>query len=165
MSIIVEDGTGLATAETYISVADADTYFSNRGVTDWASLSTAVKEQSLRKSTDDMIGRYRNRWQGVRLSETQALDWPRQGVVVDSWSVPSDEVPTEVARACAQLALKANTEVLSPDLEQGKIKEKVDVIEVEYDQYSPQKKRFTAVDNMLAPFLKPGGGVNVELLR
>jgi hypothetical protein len=51
VSLIVEDGTGLATAESYISVADADTRQAALGITNWATLSTAEKEQALRRST------------------------------------------------------------------------------------------------------------------
>lgn len=35
MALIVEDGTGLSTAESFISVADAVTYHTNRGNTSW----------------------------------------------------------------------------------------------------------------------------------
>jgi len=166
MSLIVESGTGSATAESYISIADADTYFANRGNTDWDALdNTDDKEPALRKATDYMIQRYRNRWQGVRYTETQALCWPRAGVVRDSWQVDTDEIPTEVKRACAELALKSTSETLSPDLEQAVLSEKVDVISVEYDKHSPQEKRFKAIEAMLLPFLKSGGGASIGLIR
>lgn len=167
MSIIVEDGTGLSTAETYISVADAVTYFDARGNTDWDAIaSDALREAALRKATDYMVSTYRRRWQGVRLDEDQALDWPRVGVVVDSWSVDSDEVPTEVARACAELALRASSADLQADLTQGVIQEGVGPLSVTYDKSSPQAKRFKAVDAMLAPFLSGvGGGASMGLIR
>lgn len=40
--LIVEDGTGLATANSYVSIEDADTYFSNRGETLWTEPSATV---------------------------------------------------------------------------------------------------------------------------
>ncbi|MCK5605392.1 hypothetical protein KAR91_26105 [Candidatus Pacearchaeota archaeon] len=166
MSLIVEDGTGLSTAESYISVADASTYFTARGVTTWDSIaSDALREAALRNATEYMVNEYRKRWQGVRVFQVQALDWPRQGVVVDSWSIPSDEVPETVARACAELALKASADDLQADLTQGVIMEKVDVIEVEYDKNSPQDVRYKQVDAMLAPFLDGIGGASVGLIR
>jgi hypothetical protein len=172
MTIIVEDGTGLSTAETYISVADADTYFSNRANTTWSALTTANKEASLRKAADYLLQVYRLRWKGTRVNSTQALDWPRSYVARDDYTYsgingyttiggnyyyPSDEVPTEVARACAELAVKASADELSPDLGRRTIREKVDVIEVEYDPNSPQSTIYRAIDNMLAPFLNGGG--------
>ena len=167
MAIIVEDGTGLATAESYISVADASTYFTARGNTTWAALATdALREAALRKATEYMIGAYRYRWQGGRVYPTvQALDWPRLGVVVDGAFVDNDSVPTIIARACAELALKASSAELQPDLTQGVLREKVGVIEVEYDRNSPQPTRYAAIDAMLAPFLKSGGGASMGLIR
>lgn len=166
MSIIVEDGTGLSTAESYISVADATTYFSARGDTTWAAISTdALREAYLRKATEYMTQVYRSRWEGVRYTETQALDWPREGVVRDSWQVDTDEVPVEVQRACAELALKASAAELYADLTRGVVREKVGPIEVEYDKASPERVRYSAIDAMLQPYLKSGGGVSVGLVR
>jgi len=166
MSIVVEDGTGLATAESYISVADASTYFTARGNTTWDAIATdALREAYLRQATEYMISTYRRRWQGVRLDEDQALDWPRDGVVVDSWEVDNDSVPTIIERACAELALKASSAELQPDLTQGVLSEQVGVIKVEYDRNSPQATRYKTIDAMLAPFLKSGGGASVGLVR
>jgi hypothetical protein len=76
MALVVEDGTARADAESYCSVAAADTYHANRGNTVWAALTQTVKEQCLRKATDYMVV-YRNAWDGYRKTTTQALDWPR----------------------------------------------------------------------------------------
>ena len=48
--MVVEDGTGLSNADSFVSVAYADTYFSTRGVSAWASLTN--KEALLIKATD-----------------------------------------------------------------------------------------------------------------
>lgn len=166
MAIVVETGTGSATAESYISVADASAYFTARGVTAWAALATdALREAALRKATEYMTAVYRSRWQGARFTETQALDWPRAGVVRDSWQVGTDEVPVEVQRATAELALRAAAGDLSPDLKQAKTSVTVGPIRTDYDRSSPQAKRYRAIDAMLAPFLKAGGGISVGLVR
>lgn len=110
MSLIVEDGSNVAGAESLASVAYTDTYHSNRGNTAWAVLATAAKEQALRKATDYMTQAYRTRWAGYRTHSTQSLDWPRSlveikdvnyiGTYVDQYSVPD-----EVKKACCELAL------------------------------------------------------------
>jgi hypothetical protein len=165
MAIIVEDGTGRADAETYISVTAADTYHSQRGNTAWASLAIEAKEAALRKAADYMTAAYGPRWAGERVSASQALDWPRFDVVARGFSIASNIVPAEVERACAELALRASTADLSPDIGQRAVREKVDVIEVEYDRYSPQFTQFRAVDNMLAPFLSDLGGAVRRVVR
>jgi hypothetical protein len=71
--------------------------------------------------------------------------------------VDFDIVPTTVKNACAELALKSYTTILMQDLTQGVIREKVDVIEVEYDKYSPQQTRYAQIDAMLSVFFKQQG--------
>ena len=159
MSLIVEDGSVVTGAESYISVADATTYNTARGNAAWAALTTdALREAALRKATDFMRQVYRSRWQGYKVNEDQALDWPRYDVEVEGYAVDSDIVPTEVKNACAELALKASAAELNPDLTQGVAREKVGQIEVEYDKASPQFTRYRAIDALLSPYLKAGGG-------
>lgn len=159
MALEVEDGTGKSTAESYISVAEASTYHTARGNTAWAALTTdALREAALRKATDYMRQAYRSRWQGYKVNEDQALDWPRYDVEVEGYAVDSDIVPTEIKNACAELALKASSADLNPDLTQGVLSEQVGSISVTYDKGSPQFVRYRAIDAIIAPYLKAGGG-------
>ena len=159
MTLIVEDGSGKSDSESYISVADASSYHTARGNTAWAALATdALREAALRRATDYMRQAYRSRWQGYKVNEDQALDWPRYNVVVEGYAVDSDIVPTEIKNACAELALRASAADLNPDLTQGVAREKVGQIEVEYDKASPQFTRYKAIDAILSPYLKAGGG-------
>jgi hypothetical protein len=92
------------------------------------------------------------------VNEDQALDWPRYNVEVEGYAVDSDIVPTEIKNACAELALKASSADLNPDLTQGVISEQVGSISVTYDKGSPQFTRYRAIDAIIAPYLKAGGG-------
>ena len=163
MSLIVEDGTGKSDAESYISVADADTYHSKRGNTAWAALATETKEVLLRKAADYMVQVYRTQWAGARKFDNQGLDWPRYDV--PKFDSPSGYgsypayyldtiVPGEVKVACAELAYKANIEDLAPDIERLTKREKVGTLEVEYDNnQGVPYKRYRSVDNVLRPML------------
>lgn len=168
MALIVETGAGLPDAESYISVAYANTYHANRGNTNWADISTAEAEQALRRATDYLVQVYRTKWDGVRYSSTQSLDWPRSFVenkdqsfgnlypIIGYFYYPSDFIPQELKNACAEMAFKAASGELAPDLDRTIIKEKIDVLEVEYDKNALQYKRYRAIDNILAPFLVRG---------
>jgi len=160
MTLIVEDGTGLATAESYISVADADARHTAFGNSDWTG-ATSVKEAALRRATAHMEQAYRERWKGTRLRPDQGLSWPRYGVVVDTWYVETTIVPAEVASACADLALKALAGDLNADLTRTVIREKVGPIETEYAPNAPEATRYRAIDMALAPYLKAGGSVSL----
>ena len=166
MSIIVEDGTGKATAESYISVADASTYFTARGVTAWGALATdALREAALRKATDYMTQIFRTRWQGWRTIPTvQALCWPRSGVTIERVYVDNQSVPTIIKYACAELALKASAADLAPDLTPYKTSVTIGPIKTDYDRNSLPWTRYRAIDNMLLPYLKPGGAM-IGLVR
>ncbi len=163
MALVVEDGTGLATAESYISVADADTRHSNLGNTAWTG-TTAVKEAALRKATEYIEQRYRLRWKGVRVISTQALSWPRTAAMVDGYESGYNSVPTEIANACADLALKSLSETLNADQTRAVIREKVGPLETEYSEFSPQANRYPAIDGMLAAYLK-GSPAQAMLVR
>ena len=164
MALTVETGAIVAGAESYISVSDANTYHNLRRNIDWLDMNDAEKESALRKATDYMIQRYSTSWKGGRVSSAQVLDWPRLGATVYGFALDSDIVPDSVKYACAELALKSYSEALNPDKSQGVVREKVDVIEIEYDKSSPQNKRFAAIDSMLSPYLKYSGS-SAMLLR
>jgi hypothetical protein len=164
MALVVETGEGLATAESYISVADADARHAAFGNTAWTGLD-AVKEAALRRATAYMEQAYRQRWVGNRYSDDQALSWPRVVYqLVDSWTINSDEVPADVANACADLALRSLSEDLNADQSRAVVRKKIGPLETEYDRASPQAKRFRAIDMMLAPYLK-GSSAMATLVR
>jgi hypothetical protein len=173
VALVVEDGTGLANAESYASVAEADAYHADRGNAAWAALATAVKEQALRKATEYMSQAYRIRWAGFRVKATQALDWPRAWVpLIDTpspygpWAnyVPNNVVPVEAKRACMEYALVASAGAITTALARATLREKIGDIEVEYDPTSPEYTRYRALDMLLAPFLT-GSSISVGLVR
>jgi len=174
MALTVEDGTVVAGAESYITVAAADTYFSNRGNAAWAALTTAQKEEALRRATDYMIQAYRSRWKGFRKDGTQALDWPRSFVYLEPfvhgivgtypYLVADTIVPTEVKNVCAELAVKASAAALAPDLERAVQSETIGPISVTYDGASPEYTRYRAADMLLRPYLT-GSGSSAQLVR
>src|SRR5687767_15226190 len=107
MAIIVEDGTGLSTAESYITVAYADTYHTDRGQTTWTG-TDAAKEAALRRALAYLDGRYGPRFNGLRkLGRDQALMWPRVGASdSEGWLIDDTVIPAELKRAQAEAALR-----------------------------------------------------------
>ncbi len=170
MSLVVEDGTARTDAESFCSVAAATAYHAARGNAAWAALaSDTVREQMLRRATDYMEQVYRARWDGVRKTVTQMLSWPRYNVPIKDAVItqyyPNDAIPTQVVNACAELALKAITGSLAPDVNPQKKRVKVDVIETEYFESATGYTRYRAIDNMLEPFLDGSSGMNMKVAR
>ena len=101
MSIIVEDGTGLATATSYVTRADLIAYAAARGVT---IADTAASDILMIKAVDYMET-YESRYVGSRASATQALAWPRTGAVIRGFAVEGDDIPYLVQQAQMEIAM------------------------------------------------------------
>lgn len=177
MALIVENGSIVVGAESYISVADATAYHQLRGTTLWSNLTTTEMEQALRRATDFMLQKYRTCWKGSRNIVGQPLDWPRVGVVIEDGElsgfsqyglnqVSSTVVPMEVKNACAELALRASINTLSEDQSVRILQETIGPITTKYDQYASTSVNYVQIENMLRPFLtaRAGGGM-VKLSR
>lgn len=165
MTLIVETGTGASNSEAYCSVDTATNYHAIRGNSTWALLTQAQMEEALRRATDFIEQRYAMSWQGWRVSSSQALAWPRSGVVYDGVSVSSSIIPQSLINATAELALRAAAGELEEDLTRGVLREKVGALEVEYDAKSPERKRYVAVENMLKPLFLNQSNMYVGLTR
>jgi hypothetical protein len=131
MSLIIEDGSIVANAASYVSEADATAYAAARGVTlpaDEASL------QILLIKSMDWLESMRDSYQGTKVSGTQSLQWPREGVVIDSFTAESDAIPKELIAAQSQVVMDIYSG-LDPDVNDTGVKilrRKVDVIETTF---------------------------------
>ena len=109
MAFIVEDGTGLANATSYVSVADADTHFTDRGNTVWTGATVTVKEVALVKATDYVEKRFGPKFRGFRESKQQSLEWPRLNAFDNDDFLYSDvdRIPRNLKRGIIEYALLA----------------------------------------------------------
>jgi hypothetical protein len=115
VTLVAEDGSGDPTANSYIDVAFADTYHSNRGNEYWMALSLNNKKACLIRATDYIDKRFGDRFRGFRMQKDQALAWPRLSAFDDD-DFTLDDVPTGLQKATAEYGLRAAIyNVLAPD--------------------------------------------------
>ena len=152
MPLVVEDGTGRADAESYLTVAEFKGYCDGRGMS-YAGNSDAVIEQKLRIAAGyiDTVERYK----GSRLRSAQSLEFPRDGLT-DWGGLEVTGVPGRVKQACAELAFKAFTENLYVDLDRGgKVaSQSVGPISVSYAADAPAGKSFMSAMKLLEPYFR-----------
>lgn len=166
MSLIVEDGTGLLTAESYVSVAAADTYHAALGLnhTTWASASTPNKEAALRKATQYIDATYS--FKGQKVVWNQALSWPRyEASWLWEWQWSSPNLTRRLSGACCELALRALTEDLFTDVDDRAItQETVGPVSTSYAAPTRSgQKKYGISDRLLAPLTAGGlGTLRVE---
>lgn len=111
MAVTVENGTGVANADSYISVADATAYFGTRLYsTAWSEASAEDKEVALiqaARTLDNYVS-----WFGLKSDPDQTMQWPRIGIYelqnvngVETDVELIDTVPTVVIQAQCELAI------------------------------------------------------------
>lgn len=152
MALIVEDGTGLADAESYVSVAVFKTYCLGRGM-DITGMTDAIIEQKLRLAADYVDGRWE--FKGTRLLSTQALEFPRDSLVDRSGHTITG-VPKRLKDAVCDLAQAAYAEGdLFSNLDRGGrvVSETVGPISTTYAADAPATKVFDAAESKLRPYM------------
>jgi hypothetical protein len=154
--------------DTYITLTEANTYWSNRNNSVWAAASDPAKEAALREATQYVDSAYT--FIGEQIL-TNVLAWPRYNAYVTTGNLKdvfydANTIPPQVKNACAELALSALGGRLIAVKDRGGMvkREKVDVIEIEYSDQAPAGKTYTFVA-MLLKGLTVGSSTQKKLVR
>lgn len=154
MALTVEDGTGVAGADSYSSTDDFATWVAGvdaEAASAWADLSLDAQEALLRAASAWLDSRYL--WPGAPVSTEQGLGLPRDGDLVDAQGrvFASPTVPPA--------ALEALRRALVAELVDGGVLLSVDASGVESERaeghwirYGPgsAERSFVAIDRLLA---------------
>lgn len=118
MAFLVEDGSGVADANAYISVAYGDTHHGDRGNTAWNDFTDPDKQAGIIRASEYIDKRFGKRFVGLRKTKGQGLEWPRiDAFDLDGYLLSGvDDLPRNLEKACAEYALRALIcGVLAPD--------------------------------------------------
>ncbi|MCE6993058.1 DnaT-like ssDNA-binding protein [Dyadobacter sp. CY323] len=158
MPFVPATGSNSDTANSYCDVAYADAYHTLRGNTLWTG-TEPQKQAALIKATDYIEQVYSQRFIGIYSGV--GLAWPRSNLS----QYASDVIPDNLKKATCELALEALAGDLNPATggSQNVIREKVDVIEIEYDKAITSKSR-PAVTGYLSSLIS-GSALNRPVVR
>ena len=97
LTLVVEDGTGLSTANVYDDEADTETYLTDEeGLTAFAALATTeLKKRCLLRMTRLVERLVTDRVNGVPLQSDQTMLFPRYGAFSTRINFESDERPLD----------------------------------------------------------------------
>ena len=155
-ALIVETGSQSATANSYITVDNYKTYRDDRyGVGN--------------NPSNDQITQYIHRamsyfetlnFIGVKASEEQALQFPRNGLHIDGYGKDTTEIPVEVLEALYELTY-AYESSNAPDapVERETLVESVGGVSVTYKNSSAHRTLTPAVTNILRKLVKPATSI------
>jgi hypothetical protein len=136
-NFLVEDGSGLGNATSYVSVAEADDILAVNihADADWVNIDDEIKEKLLSWASQYIDTKAR--WRGEKTVETSALRWPRKGVRDrDNIELADDVVPRQLKIAVSALATwLVDRDPSVVEAGQGGISRiKADVIEIEFTE-------------------------------
>ncbi len=159
IAIVVEDGTKVADANSYVSVEEARTFAANRGVV-LSNDDDAVAVLIIK--ANDYLEAQRCRYQGERTNRDQALQWPRLGVVVNGEELAGNVIPPELKAAQNHLVIVAHTGLsLLPNVtaQDYVIEETVGPITTKYANpiQAGMTPTFSAVEALLGPLFATCG--------
>ena len=162
MALVIEDGSLVAGADSFVTVAEVRAFAEARASDSNLPAADADVEPLVRQA-GDYIEALRDDFQGAKITKDQSLQFPRYNVFVDGFEYDADEIPPVLKSAQCQLAIDASGGVdLQPTGDGQPIKkEKVDVLETEYFTGSgaPQPV-LTRARALLRPLLKNGGSLS-----
>lgn len=122
MALIVEDGTIVSGADSYVTRADAIAYAAGRGVT----LADTDATDVILRSAAAYLDSFADQFVGVLVERDQPMQWPRTGVVIEGWSWGYTEIPRQVVSAQLAVALEvaAGIDPYNPAPQSGQVIEK-----------------------------------------
>lgn len=169
MALVIEDGSGVAGANSYATVAEARAYAEARGLSlPAAPAGDAAVEKALVLACDKLET---YRFKGDKTDEANALAWPRANVYIGAAvaALAEDAIPDKLKQAQCQFAVEsaAGTDLQPTGTGREVIRTKVDVLEKEYaptgsGTVTPQ---FNKAEALLAPLLASGGAFGLTVVR
>jgi hypothetical protein len=173
---------GSATANSYVTLADANTALEARlNDSTWTGATDDTKNRALVEAAAEL---QTQTWKGSRTDSTQALAWPREDVEnpdapydadLDDSGYPeydADAIPDRIVQAQVELAFQfvkaGTTDLAMPATTEGIRRKRIDVLETEYEPGGVTTRglnRFPRVYRLIAPLLTGGGASSLTVVR
>lgn len=150
MTIIIEDGTGVLSANSYVTEAELTDYATLRGIT-----LTATPESLLHRAMDYVE---LQSYQGAKTNADQSLQWPRTGVYIDGTLQASDSIPDLVKELQIRVAIDidAGQDPNAASSQAVKSETVVGAVSVTYQDNTTASTTSRQTQNILSKLL--GGG-------
>lgn len=158
MTLIIETGTGKADAQSYITAIEMTAYAAARGITIDGDVSVLLLRGMTYMQTLDYIG--------SKNTKEQALQWPRLNVYIDTFVVTTTEIPQLLKDLQAEVSIAiGNGNDPLATVERGVKKEKVDVIEIEYQDNAAPFVYNLRIKSLERKLVTSSGGSGFTVMR
>ena len=155
-TLVIEDGTIVEDANSYVDLEEADEYFENNST--WNALTDAEKTDRLFFAAIYIENLYR--FIGSISDQTQNMRWPRVGVVVDGYEIEDNIIPKNIKYAQMEAA---NIENLYSNFTSNEISS-ISAGSVSISYFDPSLKKFpkyNVIENLLQNYvITPGFNIS-----
>ena len=101
MALVIEDGSLVSGANSYVSLADAIQYATDRGY------DVDLLTEPLLLKGADYVNAHRKRFKGIKLQPVESnMQWPRRDVIMDEYELEPDVIPECVIFAQIETAFE-----------------------------------------------------------
>lgn len=151
MALIIEDGSIVANANSYVTAQEFEDWMDARAYN--CEGSQSKQEQHILKAMDYIESL---NFMGIKYTKDQPLQFPRDRLFIDGYSVEANEIPKELKEAVFNAA-KADHDgdLATQPVERQTVKEKIGDIEVEYKSNSSMRRQTPGLSNALRKLVIP----------
>lgn len=151
MALVKEDGSSVASSNTYVTLAEYQAWAAERGITHSGSDADLITH--IYRAMDYIESL---KFIGDKANENQPMQWPRLGAIIDGYEVDGTEIPTQLKNAVyeAVYATSISNSELAP-LERRTQSEKIGDIQITYANNSSSRTSSPALKYSLRKLLTP----------
>jgi len=154
MALVIEDGSIVSGANSYITVANYKSWADDRGI---HYLTDTKIENAIYRAMDWFERQF---FIGNKANENQLLQWPRTEALIDGYYADATEIPTQVKNAlyeATKVQLDGNSELENQT--RKTLRERVGEIEVEYAENSENRTSTPSLSFAMNRIVRPAGQV------
>jgi len=156
---MVETGAMVANANSYVSLANCNTYLTSLGYAELTSETYLIR-------ACEYVDSFRMKYKGYRYTSTQSLVFPRSELTIDGFAVAVDTIPNILINAQCMAAhfLDTGVDLFNNSSGQEVLSESVDVISVTYAQsgVTNAQPQIGIIQSFLRPMLRSTFNVAVN---
>lgn len=151
MALVVEDGSVVAGANSYVTLAEFKAWADSRDIT--YNADDDVLEATILRAMDYIERLY---FIGNKANENQPLQWPRTEALIDGYYADATEIPKEVKIAVYEATVVQEDGYSELEVQSRKtLRERVGDIEVEYAENSENRTITPALQYALNRIVQP----------
>ena len=158
MSLVVEDGTGIDGANTYISLIDVIAYCNNVGYADFIAASSEDQNSAILRGMRYIES---HNFIGFKNQTINSLEWPRDDAIDrNEIEIDPSEIPQKLKDAVCEtssLELSSPGSLQPNETRQGLKREEYGDVKFEYFNSGNMKPKFSVITGLLAGLTKSSG--------